>query len=419
MFRVFSLLATCTNGAFLGVGKSDQHHQHHQLVPCSFARELFDQGLSALSAKPVCASENDDLYLAKQCTQKSCYCVNPDTGAPDMPRREIAAAFQHILVCSKSACIDESKATHAKSVDYHQMGFADLPMVILCDPKGNYRRLQNDPTTSRKWCFGPNGTMREDITGMFEPSTELKSCFVLYQKWLATSTTTTTTTTSTTTSTSTTTTSTTTTTTTTEPFIAEEVEIISLDFSDDSLSRSNTPPPMLPQYLPCFKAARMFQLGFIGGIHEARECDFFNSNLYKEKQCMETIGSCECVDAKSGEKSELKRTFDIEFKDKIVCSGTPCLRQATESLRLAKLIEKRNMVDLPFLPSCDGAGFYTPFQSDPTTGKSWCYGPNGEFKMEITDRNVSGNQLKYCFEEYNQFMQQQQQQRKPNKKNKN
>ena len=74
---------------------------------------------------------------------------------------------------------------------------------------------------------------------------------------------------------------------------------------------------------------------------------------------METIGSCECVDAKSGEKSELKRTFDIEFKDKIVCSGTPCLRQATESLRLAKLIEKRNMVDLPFLPSCDGAGFYT------------------------------------------------------------
>jgi hypothetical protein len=66
MFRLFSLLAIGNEGAFLGVRKSDQH----QLVPCSFARELFDQGLSPLSVKPVCDSENDDLYVEKQCTEK-------------------------------------------------------------------------------------------------------------------------------------------------------------------------------------------------------------------------------------------------------------------------------------------------------------------------------------------------------------
>ena len=102
----------------------------------------------------------------------------------------------------------------------------------------------------------------------------------------------------------------------------------------------------------------MFELGFIGG-HEAKECDAFNQNLYKEKQCMATIGKCECVDANSGETSELKRAYGIEFKNKMVCSGTPCLRQATESIRLAKVIEQKNMVDLPFLPNCDGAGLYT------------------------------------------------------------
>ena len=61
-----SILAS-SNAAFLGVHQSASSHQ---LVPCSFARELFDQGLSSLTSKPVCDSENSDLYLEKQCNQK-------------------------------------------------------------------------------------------------------------------------------------------------------------------------------------------------------------------------------------------------------------------------------------------------------------------------------------------------------------
>ena len=178
-----------------------------------------------------------------------------------MPRREIAIAFKHILACSKTACLDESKASHAQSVEYHDLGFADLPMVILCDPKGNYKRIQNDPTTSRRWCFGPNGLMRVDITDKFEAGSEIKNCFLLHQKWLSTSTKTTTTTTTTTATTTTTTkkrkrTTTTTTTSTTTPFIDEDVEIISLDFSEDApepKSLSLGSESETSQYLPCFK----------------------------------------------------------------------------------------------------------------------------------------------------------------------
>ena len=102
----------------------------------------------------------------------------------------------------------------------------------------------------------------------------------------------------------------------------------------------------------------MFELGFIGG-HEAKECDPFNQNLYKEKQCMSSIGKCECINAKSGFSTEPKREYRIGFKDKIVCSGTKCLDQAEEAVKMAKIIQQKNMVDLPFLPNCDGMGLYT------------------------------------------------------------
>ena len=42
-------------------------------------------------------------------SEQSCFCVDPDTGLPDQPRREIAIAFRQALVCSDTACIDESK----------------------------------------------------------------------------------------------------------------------------------------------------------------------------------------------------------------------------------------------------------------------------------------------------------------------
>ena len=70
-------------------------------------------------------------------------------------------------------------------------------------------------------------------------------------------------------------------------------------------------------------------------------------------------GKCECIDANSGFPVEPKREYGIEFADKIVCSGTKCLQQAADAVRLAKVIVQSNMVDLPFMPNCDGMGLYT------------------------------------------------------------
>ena len=40
---------------------------------------------------------------------------------------------------------------------------------------------------------------------------------------------------------------------------------------------------------------------------------------------------------------------------------------------------------------------FKAFQTDAVTSKSWCFGPNGEYRTEVSNFSVDGDQLRRCF----------------------
>ena len=40
---------------------------------------------------------------------------------------------------------------------------------------------------------------------------------------------------------------------------------------------------------------------------------------------------------------------------------------------------------------------FKAFQTDAVTSKSWCFGPNGEYRTEVSNLSVDGDQLRRCF----------------------
>ena len=102
----------------------------------------------------------------------------------------------------------------------------------------------------------------------------------------------------------------------------------------------------------------------------------------------------------TGIPTEPKREAPIKYRDALVCSGTKCITESQDVMKEINRLDELGMVDPPLLPLCDGAGLFRRIQRDPVTSKVWCFGPQGDYRKEITNMFVESEQVKNCFALY-------------------
>jgi hypothetical protein len=78
--------------------------------------------------------------------------------------------------------------------------------------------------------------------------------------------------------------------------------------------------------------------------------------------------TCTCVDIVTGLPSDPPRYARAVDKEKLKCSGTPCLDELAKNSKLAAEWIEEGIVDLPFIPICTTTGYYHAVQSDPNIG---------------------------------------------------
>jgi len=77
---------------------------------------------------------------------------------------------------------------------------------------------------------------------------------------------------------------------------------------------------------------------------------------------------CTCVDTITGLPSDPPRYGRVADKEKLKCSGTPCLDELAKNSKLAAEWIDEGIVDLPFIPICTTTGYYHAVQSEPNLG---------------------------------------------------